>query len=210
MGTIDRLRWRAAAALAPKMPPHISADSKESGLAYRELLNTLGHRVMKCRSGDAEMSAVVHSMIGGHNPFDAKVTVQSMKARVIVTNIIRTIDPDARMTCILGRRSVSVFMVDPAVFDRLLPHRTEAPDITPPENHVSPRKRTLLCHYCETEMGITLDHVVPRAIGGADFWWNIVPACESCNMKMSHQPPECPCFFCRRAVSMFIDGYRVG
>jgi len=40
------------------------------------------------------------------------------------------------------------------------------------------------CQYCVTrkpERELTLDHVVPRVLGGKTSWTNIVAACEKCN-----------------------------
>ncbi|OKX82934.1 HNH endonuclease [Corynebacterium glutamicum] len=37
------------------------------------------------------------------------------------------------------------------------------------------------CTYCGTEESLTLDHFVPRIIGGLDTGDNLVPACRSCN-----------------------------
>jgi 5-methylcytosine-specific restriction endonuclease McrA len=40
------------------------------------------------------------------------------------------------------------------------------------------------CQYCGTSPAqhlLTLDHVVPRALGGKTTWENVVTACKSCN-----------------------------
>ena len=37
------------------------------------------------------------------------------------------------------------------------------------------------CSYCGERRRLTIDHVRPRADGGADALRNMVPACESCN-----------------------------
>ncbi|MER8043478.1 HNH endonuclease signature motif containing protein [Streptomyces sp. NPDC094032] len=38
-----------------------------------------------------------------------------------------------------------------------------------------------LCTYCGRSAASTLDHEEPIADGGADIWWNFVPACDDCN-----------------------------
>lgn len=44
------------------------------------------------------------------------------------------------------------------------------------------------CQYCETKKGrMTIDHVLPRALGGGNFWENTVTACFSCNNKKGHK-----------------------
>lgn len=42
-----------------------------------------------------------------------------------------------------------------------------------------------LCAYCGSSERITMDHVVPRARGGAHAKENVVPACDRCN-KSKH------------------------
>ena len=37
------------------------------------------------------------------------------------------------------------------------------------------------CAYCGSETDLTIDHVVPRSKGGADFTKNVVCCCSSCN-----------------------------
>ena len=46
-----------------------------------------------------------------------------------------------------------------------------------------------LCVYCGSP-GDTWDHVMSLFHGGANFIWNIVPACRSCNSKKQHTSPE--------------------
>ncbi|MDB5350339.1 MAG: endonuclease [Planctomycetota bacterium] len=49
------------------------------------------------------------------------------------------------------------------------------------------------CQYCGTQPGcdaITVDHVVPRSLGGASSWTNCVAACGSCNARKANRTPE--------------------
>lgn len=42
------------------------------------------------------------------------------------------------------------------------------------------------CYYCKRGLAareITLDHVIPIAIGGQTIFENLVPACEPCNSR---------------------------
>lgn len=42
------------------------------------------------------------------------------------------------------------------------------------------------CQYCGCEVSIknfTLDHVVPRTLGGTTVWTNVVTCCASCNQR---------------------------
>lgn len=50
---------------------------------------------------------------------------------------------------------------------------------------------TYKCQYCAEDFHdyaweLTLDHVIPRKLGGKTRWDNIVSACSPCNMKKSH------------------------
>ena len=49
------------------------------------------------------------------------------------------------------------------------------------------------CQYCGTQQAghlLTLDHVVPRARGGATAWENVVAACRQCNGKKGDRLPH--------------------
>ncbi len=47
------------------------------------------------------------------------------------------------------------------------------------------------CQYCgSTALPITIDHIVPRAQGGADSWENLVAACMRCNNMKGDRTPE--------------------
>lgn len=53
------------------------------------------------------------------------------------------------------------------------------------------------CQYCglkatQTEKGLTVDHVVPVALGGADGPENLVAACRDCNAGKSSIQPDSP------------------
>jgi 5-methylcytosine-specific restriction endonuclease McrA len=65
------------------------------------------------------------------------------------------------------------------------------------------RRDGYTCQYCGTRTGrLTLDHVVPRHMGGRYAWENLVTACASCNlrkggraldqspMSLNHKPHE--------------------
>lgn len=47
------------------------------------------------------------------------------------------------------------------------------------------------CQYCgSTKRPMTVDHVVPKKLGGSDSWENLVCACISCNNKKGNRTPE--------------------
>ena len=47
------------------------------------------------------------------------------------------------------------------------------------------------CQYCgATSAPITVDHVVPKSLGGRDTWDNLVAACVRCNNVKGNTTPE--------------------
>ena len=49
------------------------------------------------------------------------------------------------------------------------------------------------CAYCGCELNeetATVDHVLPRCLGGQDVWSNVVIACRSCNNQKDNNPPK--------------------
>jgi 5-methylcytosine-specific restriction endonuclease McrA len=80
-----------------------------------------------------------------------------------------------------------------------------------PRQHVRLTKREILrrddytCQYCgQHAVYLTIDHIIPRRLGGRHTWENLVAACPSCNhhkggrtldqaqMRLLHQPEEPP------------------
>ena len=51
------------------------------------------------------------------------------------------------------------------------------------------RRDSHSCQYCGSNKRLTLDHVMPRAQGGAHTWDNIVTACEKCNSLKGDRTP---------------------
>lgn len=47
------------------------------------------------------------------------------------------------------------------------------------------------CQYCGTTRGaMTVDHVIPRTLGGSDTWENLVCACPRCNNRKGDRTAE--------------------
>ena len=44
------------------------------------------------------------------------------------------------------------------------------------------------CAYCGDDNDLTIDHVVPRSKGGADFTRNVVCCCKACNQDKGQTP----------------------
>jgi 5-methylcytosine-specific restriction endonuclease McrA len=52
------------------------------------------------------------------------------------------------------------------------------------------RRDDYTCQYCGGRMTyLTIDHIVPRRLGGRHSWDNLVAACPNCN----HRRLKCPC-----------------
>ncbi len=67
------------------------------------------------------------------------------------------------------------------------------------------RRDEYTCQYCGQHVSsLTIDHVIPRHMGGQHIWENLVTACSSCNhhkggrtveqaqMRLLHKPAEPP------------------
>ena len=66
-----------------------------------------------------------------------------------------------------------------------------------PHPHVKLTKREILrrdnytCQYCGSRAPyLTIDHVIPRRLGGQHIWDNVVAACPSCNHRKGGRTPE--------------------
>jgi 5-methylcytosine-specific restriction endonuclease McrA len=47
------------------------------------------------------------------------------------------------------------------------------------------------CQYCGTRGGpMTVDHIIPRTMGGTDRWSNLVCACMKCNNRKGDRTPR--------------------
>jgi 5-methylcytosine-specific restriction endonuclease McrA len=49
-----------------------------------------------------------------------------------------------------------------------------------------------ICQYCGRNGGerMTIDHVIPKSLGGRTVWENVVSACRACNLKKGNKPLE--------------------
>lgn len=53
------------------------------------------------------------------------------------------------------------------------------------------RRDHYTCQYCgKKSTELTIDHVVPRRLGGLHTWTNVVAACVQCNFKKGGRTPE--------------------
>lgn len=76
----------------------------------------------------------------------------------------------------------------------------------------------LRCHYCSEFMNVyhmptkiqqrdprrfTLEHIVPKCVGGTFGLYNIVGACAKCNSAHGNDHYKCFCAFCQNARFRF-------
>lgn len=53
------------------------------------------------------------------------------------------------------------------------------------------KRDNFTCQYCGKQYTVlTIDHIVPRDMGGKDEWENLVCACTDCNSKKGNRTPE--------------------
>jgi len=53
------------------------------------------------------------------------------------------------------------------------------------------RRDNFTCLYCgKRSLDLTIDHVIPRQMGGRHLWNNVVTACASCNHRKGGRKPE--------------------
>lgn len=47
-----------------------------------------------------------------------------------------------------------------------------------------------ICQYCGSGRDLTIDHVIPRWVGGPCSWENLVACCRKCNLKKGDKTPQ--------------------
>jgi 5-methylcytosine-specific restriction endonuclease McrA len=88
--------------------------------------------------------------------------------------------------------SIQVSIRLPAVVRLLKLIRVETRGVKFSRQHIYARD-AFECQYCEQQLPpgeLTYDHVVPRALGGATDWTNIVTCCIPCNRRKGGKPLE--------------------
>ena len=68
------------------------------------------------------------------------------------------------------------------------------------------------CHYCKCELdehNVTIDHIVPKALGGRDERFNKILSCRMCNEKKADSWPNCSCARCRKSRRIHWELHRI-
>lgn len=53
---------------------------------------------------------------------------------------------------------------------------------TKPSRNLIYKRDKNTCQYCGSTKRLTIDHVIPKSLGGDNTWQNLVVACSSCNI----------------------------
>jgi 5-methylcytosine-specific restriction endonuclease McrA len=53
------------------------------------------------------------------------------------------------------------------------------------------KRDAFTCQYCGRNGGerMTIDHVIPKSLGGRTVWENVVSACRACNLRKGNKSP---------------------
>ena len=69
--------------------------------------------------------------------------------------------------------------------------------IRKPRNNVILNRKNIIkrdyhtCQYCgKKNLPLTVDHIIPKQVGGGDTWTNLICACIKCNNKKGNRTPE--------------------
>lgn len=147
--------------------------------------NYLAIRVVNVRRAFSllfrEMAEVVHIDQGKYTSYDFSEWCE-------LSELAREFEPDAHDWIRTVRFEIAVpRIIRLALYDRL------------PRQQVKFNRRNLYardgnkCQYCGKKFAtceLSLDHVVPRSLGGKTTWENIVCACIRCNIKKGGRTPE--------------------
>ena len=88
-------------------------------------------------------------------------------------------------------RSPSTALVVPSVIRlQTFIHRPVPPSVAFNKKNILKRDG-FTCQYCGRNGGerMTIDHIVPRSLGGRTVWENVVSCCRACNLKKGNKRP---------------------
>jgi 5-methylcytosine-specific restriction endonuclease McrA len=89
-------------------------------------------------------------------------------------------------------RTVRFDLVVPRVIRVLTFNKVPRQEVKFNRRNLFARDRSM-CQYCGRRFPtseLTLDHVVPRSVGGSTSWTNIVCACVKCNVRKGGRTPD--------------------
>lgn len=128
-----------------------------------------------------ELAEVIHVEDGKYTSYDFSEWCE-------LSELAREFEPDAHDWIRTVRFDIAVpRIIRLAIYDRL------------PQQSVKFNRRNIYardgnhCQYCGRKYPTTdlsLDHVIPRSLGGKTSWENIVCACLKCNIRKGGRTPE--------------------
>lgn len=162
--------------------------AQPSGLACNVLVlnrNYLAVRVVDAKRAFSllfrQLAEVVHIESGRYTSYDFSEWCE-------LSQLARQFEPEAHDWIRTVRFHIAVpRIIRLAIYDRL------------PQQTVKLNRRNIYardsshCQYCGRKFATTelsLDHVVPRSLGGKTTWENVVCACLKCNIKKGGRTPE--------------------
>lgn len=201
----DRARWMISARIAPRAE-RVTVRN-ESTRTVLKLLRGVGLKAVLVSAGDADLYHRTHRLFEGNSsPFSARIVATGAKPVTPVLTILAMMGMREDDLRVLVRGSHRTFCFDPDLLGAIAPHIAVGPSISPSQGHC--RAGSGRCHYCGRRDGFTVDHIVPRSVGGRDVWWNTTSSCAPCNTAKGNRNPECECEYCARAVALYLGGYR--
>ena len=147
------------------MAVHIVSVRRALGLVYKQA---------------AEVVSVEDNRYDTYN-FESWVEVSEARRRFEVGHY----DPDDWI------RGVSFELIVPRIVRLLVYDRLLATEVKFNRRNVYARDGNR-CQYCGRRFPtseLTLDHIVPRSLGGESTWTNVTCACVACNVRKGGRPP---------------------
>jgi len=107
--------------------------------------------------------------------------------RAVVLVLLRKAEPVESYE--LATRSVRFAMPMPSVLRLNYYVKVRRKDVPLTKRNVLKRDHAT-CQYCGRRFAeMTTDHIVPKSLGGAETWENLVCACSDCNARKGDQTP---------------------
>jgi len=104
-----------------------------------------------------------------------------------VSRFKRTFEPDANDWV----STVNFYVAVPRVIRLLFYDRLPRTDVKFNRRNIFARDKNC-CQYCgrkQPTSELSIDHLIPRSMGGKSVWENVVCACASCNAKKGNRTP---------------------
>jgi 5-methylcytosine-specific restriction endonuclease McrA len=105
-----------------------------------------------------------------------------------VSQLKRTFEPDGQDWI----STVNIYIAVPRIIRLLFYDRLPRTEVKLNRRNIFARDKNR-CQYCgkrRPTSELSLDHVIPRSIGGKAVWENIVCACTECNVKKGGRTPK--------------------